>query len=127
MSAIGKSRNYQQLQKAATIPVPATGGSANIVPVGAHGSSLKGMIKDMSMRQRVEGATGGQNVAMNPNITINAPNSDPEAIRKSLKARCGLRREIFSPWRRRREQTKLGSAMSDVELHVDTLSRESTI
>jgi len=36
MSAIGKSRNYQQLQKAATMPVPATGGSANIVPVGAH-------------------------------------------------------------------------------------------
>jgi hypothetical protein len=110
MSAIGKSRNYQQLQKAATMPVPATGGSANIVPVGAHGSSLKGMIKDMSMRQRVEGATGGQNVAMNPNITINAPNSEPEAIAEKVRSAMRTSSREFLPMAKkaRADEARLG-------------------
>ena len=38
------------------------------------------------MQQRMSGATGGQNVAMNPNITINATSSEPEAIAAKVKS-----------------------------------------
>ena len=34
----------------------------------------------------MEGATGGQNAAMNPAITINATSSEPEAIAEKVRA-----------------------------------------
>ena len=43
------------------------------------GSKLKDMIKEMNIRQRVEGATGGTNVAMNPVINVHGVPAGSEA------------------------------------------------
>jgi hypothetical protein len=44
------------------------------------GSSLKDVIKDMSLKQRMSGATGGQNIAMNAPITVNGVAPGREAL-----------------------------------------------
>ena len=75
------ARNYKRLQDAAALPQPAP-----VPPGGPAGSSLKHMIKGMSMKQRMEGS-GGTNVAsLAPNITINATSAQPEAIAQRVRS-----------------------------------------
>ena len=61
----------------------------------------------------MEGATGGQNIAMNPNITINATSSEPEAIAGKVRGAMRTSTRDFSLWVRERAQTSSASAMSD--------------
>jgi hypothetical protein len=49
------------------------------------GSKLKDMIKEMNIRQRMEGATGGTNVAMNPVINVHGVPAGSEA---AIAPRC---------------------------------------
>jgi hypothetical protein len=54
-------------------------------PLVPAGSKLKDMIKDINIKQRVEGATGGTNVAMNPTINVHAATDEQgRAIGRSV-------------------------------------------
>ena len=62
-------------------PGTATEG-AEVFRGSGRGTSLKDLIKEMALKQRMAGATGGQNIAMNPvnNITVNGVASGREAL-----------------------------------------------
>jgi hypothetical protein len=87
--------------KAATMPVPATGPKmedAMMKLPGGPGSSLNRNIKDMNLQQRVEGGTGGQNVASNPVINIHGvPAGQEGAVGAEVtKAMANANRDMLS-------------------------------
>jgi hypothetical protein len=87
--------------KAATMPVPATGPKiedAMMKLPGGPGSSLNRSIKDMNLQQRVEGGTGGQNVASNPVINIHGvPAGQEGAVGAEVtKAMANANRDMLS-------------------------------
>ena len=68
------------------------------------------MIKEMNIRQRVEGATGGTNVAMNPVINVHGVPAGSEAA-----IGTAVQKAIQDPNRRLVEQITCCSALSPTQ------------
>lgn len=75
------------------------------------GSRLKDMIKEMNIQQRVSGATGGQNIAMNAPITVNgvAPGRESLMARQTALALRDPTAQLLTGIKKaQRQESRLG-------------------
>jgi len=93
----------QNVPAPAPPPKPLVFPKTSMVPAG---SSLKDVIKDMNIRQRVSGASGGTNVAMNPTINVNgvAPGRESLMAKKTALAMRDPTAQLLTEIKRARAQ-----------------------